>query len=104
MIRNTIRMTSLGICAAGVAFVAAACTEPGYRTAVHSEQQGRVEVTRIPVATPPPLPPSPPAEPVRPAIPSDKDLADIESIWPHLNPADRQRVADMARRLAGQPQ
>jgi len=77
-----------GLMAIGMGF---GCQTPGYRTEVYPGQEGRAEIRRVPDNTPP--------SPQR-ATSSDADLSTIQSLWPKLTPDDRQRVADMARRLA----
>jgi len=89
--RSCLGLTGLLAVAAGIG-----CQTPGYRTEVYPGEEGRAEIRRVPDDTPShaPLPP------VERATSSDADLTTIQSLWPKLTPDDRQRVADMARRLA----
>ena len=91
MIVEVVRRGFIGIGAAWVMVVGIGCQTPGYRTEVYPGQEGHVEIKRVPDDTPAPRPPG---------VSSDTDLATIQSLWPRLTPDDRQRVADMARRLA----
>lgn len=75
------------------------CQEHGYRTEVYPGPQGQTEVRRVPVDTPPPRPVQQ-SVPPQSASTTDTELNTIQTLWPRLTPEDRQRVADMARRLA----
>ena len=106
----------------GMVLSGAGCREPNYNTEITPDVEGGVTITRTP-KTPEQIQaeqyqPSAPVAPsggapaaVAPAMvapvpapaPADPDLASVESSWPHLSPTDRQRVADMARRLAEPP-
>jgi hypothetical protein len=84
-----------------------ACQDPGYRYEVTPGQQGQTSIQRVPLtpeeqasrqreqqvraamAAPPPPPPEP-------------DLAQLESLWPKLTPADRAAVLEQAKRDAEQ--
>jgi hypothetical protein len=86
------RRTCNGLTALVLLSAAVGCQTPGYRTEVYPGQEGRAEVRRVPDNTPPVT--------VHRIPSADTDLNTIESLWPKLTPDDRQRVADMARRLA----
>jgi hypothetical protein len=97
------RMTSGRLWIGGFALVAAAaglsCQERGYRTEVYPGQQGQTEVRHVPVDAPAPTR-AHQSVPTQRESTADTELNTVETLWPRLTPDDRQRVADLARRLA----
>ena len=93
MMRRTRTACLLG--AMSAAFLAMGCNDNGYRTNIYPGEEGNYTVQRVPEETSP-------GDAANSHVHTDKDLAEVETLWPQLTPDDRKTVTDLVRRLAVQ--